>query len=704
MMTRKSVLPTFSILLLFVSPNVSQAFELLRFSDGTIEKAVSLNDVRIIAADGESGGITVRTGTKKRWPGIALSPVDGRGRFWNLAGSLAVATEINNLDDEPLVVHLRIDNPAGTDGRPEPWITAKTTIPGGQSGELRAVLRRKGRLQPGLIGMQTYPQGVDSDGIDATRISGMRIFVRRNESRRTFSIGPLRAVGEYDIRSWERLTNDTFYPFVDEFGQFRHADWPGKARANDTLDQQRIVEEADLEKNPGRDDRNRFGGWQPGPELRATGRFRVEKLDGKWWFIDPEGRLFWSHGIGVVRPYAPTVVTDREHYFEPSIAGGRAGIPFFTKLSGSEVSSGHFVGRDSLLTYDFAASNLQKKYGPAWEDTIVDTIFLRLRSWGINTLGLWSYQPIKSRKRIPYTEWLYYKSPTIAGKGNGGKAMVDMWHPDFEIRLRSAAKRLDVLKNDPWLIGVFVDNELPWGDASSFLGSVLRSPAGQPAKNNLVEHLRKKYETIESLNASWGTGYSSWAALLNATHIPVSDQLYSDASSYMSVSAERYYKTVATVIAEKSADILYLCSRFNGRFPVAERAAARHCDIISYNLYRKSVREFSAVDALDVPVLISEWHFGATDRGLFGAGLVAVDTQKDRADSYTAYATGALENPKVVGVHWFQYLDEPVTGRPLDGENYQIGFVSITDHPYPEIVRASRDVGEKLYETRYSSK
>ena len=24
--------------------------------------------------------------------------------------------------------------------------------------------------------------------------------------------------------------------------------------------------------------------------------FRVEKVDGKWWFVDPEGYLFWSVG------------------------------------------------------------------------------------------------------------------------------------------------------------------------------------------------------------------------------------------------------------------------------------------------------------------------------------------------------------------------------------------------------------------------
>jgi len=54
------------------------------------------------------------------------------------------------------------------------------------------------------------------------------------------------------------------------------------------------------------------------------------------------------------------------------------------------------------------------------------------------------------------------------------------------------------------------------------------------------------------------------------------------------------------------------------------------------------------------------------------------------------YIRSVTDNPAFVGTHWFQYIDEPLTGRELDGENYNIGFV--TDTPYPERVRAARGV------------
>ena len=64
------------------------------------------------------------------------------------------------------------------------------------------------------------------------------------------------------------------------------------------------------------------------------------------------------------------------------------------------------------------------------------------------------------------------------------------------------------------------------------------------------------------------------------------------------------------------------------------------------------------------------------------------------------YIQGALKHPNIVGAHWFQYIDEPNTGR-FDGENYNVGFVSNTDIPYKHLVNAAKEVNENLYERRF---
>ena len=118
---------------------------------------------------------------------------------------------------------------------------------------------------------------------------------------------------------------------------------------------------------------------------------------------------------------------------------------------------------------------------------------------------------------------------------------------------------------------------------------------------------------------------------------------------------------------------------------------------MSYNLYRTSVAGFEFNGGADVPLLIGEFHLGALDRGLFHPGLVAMPNQQTRAETYQAYVRSALRHPQFVGCHWFQYFDEPTTGRTYDEENYQIGFVDIADTPYAETIAACREVGYSLY-------
>jgi len=50
-----------------------------------------------------------------------------------------------------------------------------------------------------------------------------------------------------------------------------------------------------------------------------------------------------------------------------------------------------------------------------------------------------------------------------------------------------------------------------------------------------------------------------------------------------------------------------------------------------------------------------------------------------------------------VGAYWFEWRDEPVLGR-MDGENYNIGFVDVTDRPYAELVEAAKATHKRLME------
>ena len=83
-------------------------------------------------------------------------------------------------------------------------------------------------------------------------------------------------------------------PVLDSFGQWALADWPRKIKSKEQLAQ----ELADEEKAFGSAadfGYGKYGGYK-NTQARATGFFRVEKIDGRWWFVDPEGHLFLSTG------------------------------------------------------------------------------------------------------------------------------------------------------------------------------------------------------------------------------------------------------------------------------------------------------------------------------------------------------------------------------------------------------------------------
>lgn len=63
--------------------------------------------------------------------------------------------------------------------------------------------------------------------------------------------------------------------------------------------------------------------------------------------------------------------------------------------------------------------------------------------------------------------------------------------------------------------------------------------------------------------------------------------------------------------------------------------------------------------------------------------------QNERGVAYRYYVEGAASTsmPALIGAHWFQWMDEPVTGR---SENYNIGLVDVTDRPYDEMMLLCR--------------
>jgi len=594
---------------------------------------------------------------------------------WDLSNYLYLAADVHNGGTQEVTIICRAEDPeyAG-------WHHFAESVARVGPGKTTSVLVFLKRKNPPVESLRTLFPGMDAlpdgympiwSGLDPARITKIVLGLESSGKDLKLELRRLRAIGICDAAP---LTAPGYFPFIDSYGQFRHADWPAKIHSPKDFAAQRTAEAAALQASPRPASWDKYGGFQDGPQLVATGNFRVEKYAGKWWLVDPAGRLFWSHGVTGVGGSSTTPVAGRRQFF--------AELPKPNQLEAKAVN--------------WYLANLQLKYGPAAETAVAALAHARLSSWGLNTLASWSDPKVTGLDKTPYTITLDLGGSKLAP----GLKLSDPFAEAFAQSVRRVfTAQQNSTGKDPWCIGYFIGNELEWRGGPDLVNEVLTASAKQPGKKALAKLLQQRHSTIADLNQAWHTAYDSWDNWLDSTNKVDATLALKDFTAFNEELAERYYQTCETELKRAMPSKLNLGSRFHTMNPIAVRAAAKYCDVVSFNKYNTSIRNLNLPDGLDRPIIIGEFHFPAWDRSFAANAGCGQLCEVQRADSYWYYLSGALENPLIVGTHWFQYLDQPLTGRG-DGENFPIGFLDVTDTPYDELTKVTRDLGDHLYARR----
>jgi hypothetical protein len=433
-------------------------------------------------------------------------------------------------------------------------------------------------------------------------------------------------------------------PLVDQFGQWVHDDWPGKAASLDDLHKRWKEEDAQL--TPGNFDFDSFGGYAH-TQARPTGFFRVEQVYGRWWFVDPEGHLFLSMGADVVSPYQETRITGREGMFAlvpppsalppPRWPGDVPGVSYFSL-------------------------NLGRRFGSDWQNKWADMTLRRMSAWGLNTLGNWSV-PFAPQRPVPYVKMLQLGlEHTLMG-------LPDVYAQQFSQGVeRAADQQCTPNKSDKYLLGYFLGNELPFSGREVELTEQLQKGADTPMKQKLVAYLAQA-DTPEQRK------------------------------KFVFETLDRFVQIVCDAVRRHDPNHLILGLRFGNATSVPVLEACRRFDVFSLNSYSIDAdpkRVELAYQITGRPILIGEFHFGTPGRGMAG-GVVPVKDQEQRGVAYQYYVENAIAHPAIIGAHWFEWADEPNTSR-FDGENYNIGLVDVTDTPYPQMVAAMVRTHQRLFD------
>jgi hypothetical protein len=276
----------------------------------------------------------------------------------------------------------------------------------------------------------------------------------------------------------------------------------------------------------------------------------------------------------------------------------------------------------------------------------------RLDAWGFNTGG----------HQRPGTVMLRWP------RGINFLGLPDVYSPQFAEDIDSAANtQCAPRKNDPLLLGYFVGNEPPWNGREAELCSLILAGPDTATKTALK-------------------------AFLAPGDTPARRR------EFVLASFRKYLQIVCDAVRKYDPNHLILGIRFGGRVADEVLVAAQIFDVCSINVYeyeptRQLIR---AAQISNRPILIGEFHIGVPADGL-SAGLVQAKDQAERGIAYSYYVEQAASIPSFVGAYWFEWKDEPVLGR-MDGENYNIGFVDVTDRPYAELVEAAKLTHLRLYD------
>ncbi len=481
--------------------------------------------------------------------------------------------------------------------------------------------------------------------------------------------GPLRGVDSIGIRMRVPIGNPEFrirsislsvedpgdvylgdIPVVDEFGQWKLGTWEGKIYSLEQL-----ISEWEAEDNLARGgiqyNYSKYGGYQHARIDQGTGFFRTEQINGQWWFVDPEGYLFLSHGVNCV-----------------SYGGGGSAVRIDKRpnLYKELPPEGEGFNPERPGNASFGTWNLHRRYGEEYREKATDNIFTRMERWGLNTIANWSSREVMLQNRKPFMLQL-------GGLGMDASMMglVDVYTSDFKEKIDNAVKRsVEPYIGNPWVIGFFTGNEPSWqGLELRVCELILESENDRPIKKELQKFLAAG-DTPERRKA------------------------------FVYQSFRTFITTVDEALKRHSPGHLNLGIRFGG---VAQAEILEACkgvfDVFSFNSYTLAPSHETMdrlAEGTGMPLLIGEFHFGTVDRGM-AQSLWQVDSQEERGIAYRHYTETAYAHPALIGTSYFQWADQDMTGRGYDGENYNCGLVDVTDRPYKPLVEAISATSRRLY-------
>ncbi|MCX7013954.1 MAG: hypothetical protein NTW86_15615 [Candidatus Sumerlaeota bacterium] len=372
-------------------------------------------------------------------------------------------------------------------------------------------------------------------------------------------------------------------------------------------------------------ERDRYGGFLA-VKSKATGYFRLEMVDRRWWFITPDGHGFIAVGFNHASPKFLEASYNREYW-------------------------------DKTLPTPQAFEEMAIADAKAWKMTMI------------------GYGAVKPRGRFPYLLRVTFPGPSC---WMPEPTYADMFSPEFEAACDSAARTTCTpAAEDPMLIGYAMNDVPEWPilgrvskrRAMNWIDHIKSRGLDSPGKHAYVSLIRQRHGGIESFNAAYDTHFRSWDEL-----IADGDFVYNvllkpeiaraDDEAFLSLMTDRYYEVGCQAIRRADPNHLLLGEILDGNrgLPREVLATARgRIDALSTQFYGFLKEQAPFLESWHrdsgKPILLADSSFGMRTEALPEAVGPRLHSQEERAREFERYARQALGVPYIVGWIWCGYID-----------------------------------------------
>lgn len=360
---------------------------------------------------------------------------------------------------------------------------------------------------------------------------------------------------------------------------------------------------------------------------------------------------------------------------------------FLTNKNGNQyIFSGVSTVRSSVQSNNKAS--FDSKYGSLtkWSNSTID--FLRDKK--IYGIGAWSdYSTINgtnSEKKLNYTILLYLTESyaTSVGKTSSGTGhlnyksdVIPIFDYGYQAFIDKKMATFAKHSTDPYLIGYFTDNELPFHKKS--LDNFLKLDKLDPNRLAAENWLNGQYDkTVTDTNRD----------------------------KFLVYLVSTYSKIMYMTIRKYDKNHLIFGPRIYGSNMSDQNVwlgLSFYTDIISINYYSDWFvmdNIIAIAEALNKPFIVSEFYVKGIDSGLgntSGAGWI-VKTQTDRGYFYQNFVIKLLKSKLCVGWNWLQYMDNnPLGSTDPSNVDSNKGLVTIQYAPYTSLLDQMRLVNRNIY-------